>query len=42
MGNGNDADMASMRNVAGEVLGSMAAVKKAIELGIRSLDIYYD
>jgi len=31
-----------MRNVAGEVLGSMAAVKKAIELGIRSLDIYYD
>ena len=39
---GNDADMASMRNVAGEVLGSMAAVKKAIELGIRSLDIYYD
>ena len=42
MGSGNDADMASMRNVAGEVLGSMAAVKKAIELGIRSLDIYYD
>lgn len=28
MGNGNDADMASMRNVAGEVLGSMAAVKR--------------
>ena len=41
-GSGNDSDMASMRNVAGEVLGSMAAVKKAIELGIRSLDIYYD
>lgn len=41
-GNGSDADMASMRNVAGEVLGSMAAVKKAIELGIKTLDIYYD
>ena len=31
-----------MRNVAGEVLGSMAAVEKALELGIKSLDIYYD
>lgn len=41
-GCGDDAEMASMRNVAGEVLGSMAAVEKAIELGIRSLDIYYD
>ncbi len=41
-GSGNDADMASMRNVAGEVLGSMAAVEKALELGIDRLDIYYD
>ena len=41
-GCGDDAEMASMRNVAGEVLGSMAAVEKALELGIRSLDIYYD
>lgn len=41
-GSGDDAEMASMRNVAGEVLGSMAAVEKALELGIRSLDIYYD
>lgn len=41
-GSGNDPEMAAMRNVAGEVLGSMAAVKKALELGITSLDIYYD
>jgi ribonuclease HI len=31
-----------MRNVAGEILGSIAAVEKALELGITSLDIYYD
>jgi len=41
-GSGSDAEMASMRNVAGEVLGSMAAIKKAVELGIDALDIYYD
>ena len=34
--------MASMRNVAGEVLGSMAAMKKAIELGLSELTIFYD
>ena len=34
--------MASMRNVAGEILGSMAAVEKAIELGVKSVDIYFD
>ncbi|MGN0435580.1 MAG: viroplasmin family protein [Wujia sp.] len=41
-GSGSDEEMAGMRNVAGEVLGSMAAVKLAIELGLESLDIYYD
>lgn len=41
-GNGNDPEMASMRNVAGEIKGSEAAVKKAIELGIKELVIYYD
>lgn len=41
-GCGDDPDMASMRNVAGEVLGSMAAIKKAIELNLKSIDIYYD
>lgn len=33
---------ASMRNVAGEVLGSMAAIEKAVELGLEELSIYYD
>lgn len=41
-GAGNDVEMASMRNVAGEVLGSMAAIKKAIELNIAEIAIYYD
>lgn len=41
-GSGKDEDMAAMRNVAGEVLGSMAAIKKALELGLSELYIYYD
>lgn len=41
-GSGNDAEMAAMHNVAGEVLGSMAAVRLAIELGLSELDVYYD
>lgn len=41
-GSGNDSELASMRNVAGEVQGSMAAVNKAMELGLKELIIYYD
>ena len=41
-GSGNEEEMASMRNVAGEILGSMAAVEKAMELGLKELVIYYD
>lgn len=41
-GSGRDPQMASMRNVAGEVLGSMAAVRKALELGLHDLTVYYD
>ncbi|MDE6026027.1 MAG: reverse transcriptase-like protein [Lachnospiraceae bacterium] len=41
-GSGSEPEMASMHNVAGEVLGSMEAIKKAIELGMKELDIYYD
>ena len=41
-GSGDDKEMASMRNVAGEILGSMSAVQKAIELGIESVDVYFD
>ncbi len=41
-GSGDDEEMASMRNVAGEILGSIAAVDKALELGLSSVTIYYD
>ncbi len=41
-GSGEDGDMAKMRNVAGEILGSMAAVRRALELGLKELVIYYD
>ncbi len=41
-GMGEDAKMAEMRNVAGEILGSMAAVKRALELGLKELVVYYD
>lgn len=41
-GAGDDPQMASMRNVAGEIKGSEAAIRKAIELGITELVVYYD
>lgn len=39
---GENRELASMRNVAGEILGAELAMKKAVELGIRKLDIYHD
>lgn len=41
-GNGNNKEMASMRNVAGEIMGAIASIKKALELEIDNLVIYYD
>lgn len=41
-GSGEEEEMASMRNVAGEVLGSMAAIERAVELGLPEITIYYD
>lgn len=38
----NDPDVRTMRADAGKLLGTMAAVKKAEELGIRELTIRYD
>lgn len=38
----NDEEMASMRNVAGEIYGSMAAMEYAIKNNVQSLTIYYD
>lgn len=35
-------EMASMRNVAGEVMGCVAAIEKALELGLSEITIYYD
>lgn len=41
-GSGTDPEMASMRNVAGEVLGAMEAIRLAVENNIKNLTIYYD
>lgn len=41
-GSGKDEEMAGMRNVAGEILGSRAAVEKALELGLDEVSIFYD
>lgn len=41
-GSGSIPEIATMRNVAGEVEGSMAAVRKAEELGIRNIQLLYD
>lgn len=38
----NDPQRASMRNVAGEIEGSMCAMKYCLAHGIGSLDIYFD
>lgn len=41
-GSDDDPDMASMRNVAGEIKGCQAAIELAIDLGLPEIDIYYD
>lgn len=38
----NDEEMAAMRNVAGEIYGSMAAMEYAIKNNVKNLTIYYD
>ena len=38
----SDPEMATMRNVAGEILGARLAVEKALELGLNSIIILYD
>jgi ribonuclease HI len=38
----DDAEMAAMRNVAGEITGSMSAVRFCLERKIESITIYYD
>ena len=41
-GNGNDINLAKRQAVAGQILASQETVKKAIELGIKNINIYYD
>ena len=41
-GSDNEPEMATMRNVAGEVLGCMAAIQAALAEGLKELTIYYD
>lgn len=41
-GSGSDAEKASMRNVAGEIDGAVAAVEKAVALGLKKIAIYHD
>ncbi len=41
-GCGQDKNVASMRNVAGELLGAMNAIKYASTQGYKNLTIYYD
>ena len=38
----SDAELATMRNVAGEIKGSMAAMQYCIENSIDKLDLFYD
>ena len=39
---GEDEEMAQMRNVAGEILGSQLAMELAVRRGIRKIKIYHD
>jgi len=39
---GEDVELASMRNVAGEILGAEIAMKEAVERGIKKLTIVHD
>lgn len=41
-GHGNDDNLVGMRNVAGEILGAEAAMRYAMENGIKELKLYYD
>ena len=41
-GNGNDPDEALSRNVSGEVHGAISAMKKAVEIGLKEITLFYD
>lgn len=39
---GQSEELASMRNVAGEIMGAELAMKRAVEMGLKKLEIYHD
>lgn len=39
---GESEELATMRNVAGEILGAELAMKKAVAMGLKKLSIYHD
>lgn len=39
---GNESEMVKMRNVAGEIIGAIAAVELAQKLGMKKLTIFHD
>jgi len=41
-GNGNDPELAKMRNVSGEIEGAMRAVREAVQMGFSEIKIFYD
>jgi ribonuclease HI len=41
-GSGTNTEMSTMRNVAGEISGAIAAVEKAISLGMKEITLCYD
>ena len=41
-GNNNDPEEAESRNISGEVHGAVAAMKKAVELGLTEMTLFYD
>ena len=41
-GNGDDPEEAESRNVSGEVHGAVAAMQKAVELGLTEMTLFYD
>lgn len=41
-GHGSNPDLAKMRNVAGEIMGATATIRKALKLHMKKLTIYHD
>ena len=42
IGSDDDPEMASMRNIAGEIMAATLAIRSAVELGMKELTLYFD